>query len=152
MAQSYYLLIHGKFWHFNFFSALGNSLRLSLEVLEVNLESGTLWLSLDQCSENCWVVKLTRLPSAYQGPWKLAQVLNCGCRSSDNVPVIRASRLPSGDPGTWDLSWRRSSQASLLFFCGTQLSLKCCGLSSYLCGTVCEMWSSRVSVSRACWP
>lgn len=86
----------------------------ALEILEVNLEPGTLRLSSDQCSENCWAVKPTRLLSAYQGPWKLAQVFNCGSRSSDNVPVIRASRLPSGDPATWDLSWRRPSQASLL--------------------------------------
>lgn len=45
-------------------------------------------------------MKPTKLPNAYQGPWKLAQVFNCGRRSSDNVLVIRASRLPSGDPGT----------------------------------------------------
>lgn len=45
-------------------------------------------------------MKPTKLPNACQGPWKLAQVFNCGRRSSDNVLVIRASRLPSGDPGT----------------------------------------------------
>lgn len=104
----------GNFDILKFFLYWGIPWDFSLEMLEVNLEPGALWLSSDQCSENCWVVKPTRLPSAYQGPWKLAQVFNCGSRSSDNVPVIRASRLPSGDPGTWDLSWRRSSQTSLL--------------------------------------
>lgn len=114
MGQSYCFLIHRKFWHLKFLLYWEIPRDFSLEMLEVNLEPGTLWLSSDQSSENCWAVKPTRLPSAYQGPWKLAQVFDCGSRSSDNVPVIRASRLPSGDPGSWDLSWRRPSQASLL--------------------------------------